>query len=130
MANYPLPGYPTQFGNKIYEVFDHKGPKSYANIGTNGGAGDTINAIDLQVGGFDLLQTHFGAYSESGNYIVKVFTGHTTTTPTLAPGLGAAFNKATLQWFTTSAAFGAISTEVTNTTDLSAEVVRLSFLGV
>lgn len=130
MANTPLAGYPTNFGNKIFEVFDHKGPSSYANIGTSGGAGDTINASDFGIGGFDALQVYFSSYTESGNYIVKIFTGHTTTTPTLGPALGGAFANATLQWFTTAAAFGAISTEATNTTDLSAEIVRMNFIGV
>lgn len=128
--NAPLLGYPTDIGNKHLIVFDHKGPTSYANIGTSSGAGDVINAADLGWGGFDTFKAASAAtssYSMSGTYIVKIFTGHTTTTPTFTQGIQ---NVRTLQWFTTSAAFGTISTEVTNATDLSAEVVRLEAIGV
>jgi hypothetical protein len=127
MANNPnlhLYGYPQPFGTKIKDVFDHTGPGSYLNIGTSGHAGDVINASDLSAGGFDLVHPAFGGYSNSGNYIVKIVTGHSTTTPTLSLG-GLVAPSVTLQWFTTSAAFGAISTEVTDTTSLALESVRL-----
>jgi len=122
--NTPLLGYPQAVGAKVQDIFDHTGPTSYANIGTSGGAGDVINATDLSYGGFDTVHPVFGGYSNSGNYIIKVVTGHTTTTPTLSLG-GLASPAVTLIWYTTSAAFGAISTEVTNATNLSAESVRL-----
>lgn len=128
-ANTPLPGYPQPVGAKWEIVFDHKGPSSYPNIGTNSGAGDVINATDLGFGGFEGVTGAWGAwiegYSNSGNYLVKIFTSSATTTPALSAGAGQAYPKAVLQWFATSAAFGAISTEVANTTDLSAESVRL-----
>ncbi len=126
-SNAPLLGYPTDISNKHFNIFDHTGPKSYANIGTSSGAGDVINASDIGWGGFDELNAvsaATGSYSMSGTYIVKIFTGHTTTTPTFTQGIQ---NVRTLQWFTTSAAFGAIST---NGTDLSAEIVRLDAIGV
>jgi hypothetical protein len=126
-TNQPLLGYPTDIGNKHLSIFDHVGPKSYANIGTSSGAGDVINASDIGWGGFDRLSPIFGGYSLSGTYIVKMFTGHTTTTPTITQGNQ---TTRTVQWFTTSAAFGAISTEVTNATDLSAEVIRFEAIGV
>ena len=130
-VNTPLPGYPTDIANKHLEVFDHLGPKSYKNIGTNGATntsgGDIIKATDLGWGGFDSFVLLFGAYTFSGTYFVKVFTGNTTTTPTITQGKQ---SQRVLQWFTTSAAFGAISTEVTNTTDLSAEIVRIEAIGV
>jgi hypothetical protein len=127
ITNAPLLGYPTDFGNKHFSIFDHTGPASYSNIGTSSGTGDVINASALAWGGFDSLLPLFGGYTLSGTYYVKVFTGHTTTTPTITQGVQ---NVRTLQWFTTSAAFGALSTEVTNTTDLSAEKVRLEAIGV
>ena len=126
-SNAPLLGYPTDIANKHFSIFDHTGPKSYANIGTSSGAGDVINASDIGWGGFDKLVTTGGGYTFSGTYFIKVFTGHTTTTPTNTQSIQ---NVRTLQWFTTSAAFGALSTEVTNATDLSAEVVRLEAIGV
>lgn len=129
-SNKPLPGYPTDLGNKHFEILDHYGPASYANIGTSSGAGDVLKASALGWGGFDLVTAAFKGYSQSGNYIVLLFTTSSTTTPALTPPVGGAFTQVVLQWFTTSAAFGAISTEVTNTTDLSAEIVRLEAWGV
>ncbi len=129
-SNKPLPGYPVDVSNKHLSIFDHYGPASYANIGTNSGVGDVVKASALGWGGFDTVNPHFAGYSQSGNYIVKVFTTSATTVPALTPSPGGAFPQFVLQWFTTSAAFGAISTEVTNTTDLSAEIVRLWTMGV
>ncbi len=130
-VNTPLLGYPTDIANKHLETWYHSGPASYKNIGTNGGTntngGDIIKATDLGWGGFDVMFSLFGAYTLSGTYIVKIFTGNTTTTPTVTKGKQ---SQRVLQWFTTSAAFGTISTEVTNTTDLSAEVVQLVAIGV
>lgn len=129
MANVPVSGYPTPIGSKTRMTFDHTGPASYSNIGTNSGTGDVINASDLGFGGFDSLAPAFGgfveAYSQSGNFIVKMFTGSTGTTPSQSIPSGGAFPKVVLQWFTTAAAFGAISTEVANTTSLVAESFRL-----
>ncbi len=125
----PLLGYETVFGNKKFMIMDHYGPKSYSNIGTSSGTGDVILASDIGWGGFDKSSPLFNAYSFSGTYIVKAFTSSATTVPALSQGAGASYSKFILQWFTTSAAFGAISTEVTNTTDLSAEIVRLELIG-
>jgi hypothetical protein len=128
-VNTPVAGYPQPWGSKIQMLWDHNGPASYGNIGTSSGTGDIINASDLGMGGFDTFEGAFGLYSEgytaSGNYIVKAFTGTATTTPSVSLPTGGAFQKVVLQWFTTSAAFGAISTEVANGTNLSAEVIRL-----
>src|SRR6266446_911791 len=129
MANTTVAGYPTTVGNKTHSMFDHTGPSSYANVGTSSGAGDAINASDLGFGGFDSIMPVFPSgflegYTASGNFIVKVGTGTSGTALVATYPKGNAFTKATLQWFTTAAAFGAISTEVANTTDLSAEVLR------
>jgi hypothetical protein len=127
MANTPVQGYPQPMGSKIRMVFDHTGPKSYGNIGTSSGTGDVINATDLGFGGFDGCDTTMGVgnYSASGNYIVIIGVSAASTTQTVAPAPGLATPKLVLRWMTTSAAFGAISTEVTNATDLSAETFRL-----
>lgn len=129
--NQPLLGYPTDIANKHLEVFYHTGPSSYKNIGTNGATntagGDIIKATDLGWGGFDKVTSVYSSYTLSGTYIIRVITGNTTTTPTITKGKQ---TQVVLQWFTTSAAFGAISTEVTNTTDLSAETVLLEAIGV
>lgn len=128
MANITVAGYPQPWGSKIMNVFDHTGPKSYGNIGTSSGTGDIINASDLGYGGFDVINPAFGgfveAYTQSGNFLVKMFTASSATTPSQSIPSGGAFSKVILQWFNCSA-FGAISTEVTNATDLSAETLRL-----
>lgn len=129
-SNKPLPGYPVDLANKHFTILDHYGPASYANIGTNSGVGDVMKATAFGWGGFDKASPVFGSYSQSGNYMVKVFTTSATTVPAISPPIGGAFPQFVLMWFTTSSAFGAISTEVTNTTDLSAEVVRLECFGV
>lgn len=133
MANTNVTGYMIPIGPKLLIITDHAGPKSYGNIGTNSGTGDVVQASDFGIGGFDSVTGAWGAfiegYSNSGNFIVKVFTSSSGTTPALGATNGLAQTKAVLQWFTTSAAFGAISTEVSNTTDLSAEVVRLQIIG-
>lgn len=134
MANTPVQGYPQSIGTKTRMVWDHTGPASYGNIGTSSGTGDVINASDLGFGGFDVVAMAFGgwteAYSQSGNFIVKMFTSSTGTTPSVSLPSGNAFPKIVLQWFTVSAAFGAISTEVTNTTSLAAESVRFDAIVV
>jgi hypothetical protein len=129
--NTPLFGYPcATAGGKIKQLFDHSGPASYGNIGTSSGTGDVINASDLSMGGFDMVNdVAFGYYTFSGTYFVKVFTSSSGTTPAVSPATGSAFSKFILQWFTTSAPFGAVSTEVTNATNLSAETVRIELVG-
>jgi hypothetical protein len=130
-VNTPVFGYPQPWGSKYQMMWDHTGPASYNNIGTTGGAnaGDIIRASDLGFGGIDQVSGAFGGFTEfytaSGNYLVKMFTGNTTTTPTVVYPVGSAFSQIVLQWFTTAAPFGAISTEVTNATNLSAETLRL-----
>jgi len=130
MANTIVLGYPQPQDGKIRVVFDHYGPLSYANIGGSSGAGDVINATDLAMGGFDVVGVGFGAYIEgytvSGNYVVKMFSVATAGTPSDNYPPGSAFKSFILQWFTvTSTPFSAISTEVANATNLSAEYLRL-----
>lgn len=134
MANTIIAGYPTVWGNKITSTFDHQGPASYSNIGTSSGTGDVVKATDLGMGGFDFIdfqQVGGGnLYTYSGNFIVKIFATSSGTTPSGAFSVGGAYPQFILQWFTTSAAFGAISTEVANGTNLSAESIRGQVQGV
>jgi hypothetical protein len=118
--NVPLPGWPAPPGAKPKEVFDHYGPVSYVQYGS--AVGDIINASDLGFGGIETGGATWGGYSNSGNYIVTV---QQSKANDVAAGIPA--SRVTVQWFTTSAAFGTKSTEVTAATNLNSEYVRLSF---
>jgi len=124
-TNQFVQGYPTQFGNKIAASFDRAGSSSYTQYNASTGAGDIFNASDVGLGGFDKVGATFSGYTLSGTYIVQV-----KLTKANDCGPGAAAKRVTLQWFTTSAAFGAISTEVSGATDLSAETIRLDYIGI
>jgi hypothetical protein len=119
--NQPLAGYPAPPGAKPIEKFDHYGPSSYVQYNASTGAGDVLNAADLGFGGFESVGVSWSGYSNSGNYIVQAM----QTKANDVPGAGAA-SRITFQWFTTSAAFGAKSTEATATTNLNAEYVRVT----
>ena len=112
MANAPLPGYDTSFGNRKAWVGDHFGPASYAT------GGETFAAQDLGWGGFDaVLSCNFGRiqlFSISRNYTVAI------VLPVTAKG---AVRSVTIVWFNI---FGP---EVGAGTDLSGEAVRLFALG-
>jgi hypothetical protein len=129
MADTPLKGYPTEVGNKIRMIWDHTGPASYSNIGTSSGTGDVINVSQFAYGGFETVEGAFGlfteGYTQSGNFLVKAFTGSSGTTPSVSLPTGDAFPKIVLQWFTTGSAFGSIGSEVANGTNLAAELIRL-----
>jgi hypothetical protein len=117
--NQPLPGYPQPWGDKIVETFDHYGPTSYVQYGS--AVGDIINASDLSFGGIEFIgHAGWNSYSNSGNYIVQVMPAKANDIPAAGPA-----TRVTIQWFTTSAAFGAKSTEVTAATNLNSEYVRL-----
>ena len=141
MANYNVLGYETSIGNKYLLIFDHVGPKSYLNIGTSSHAGDIINASDFAKGGFDWVNLiSFGGgqliFTQSGNYVIKMWTATSTTNTSVSYPIGSAnvggepFPKVVLQWFTTGSAFGTISTEVADTTDLSGESIRMIAIAV
>ena len=122
-SNIPFPGYDTRFGNKNVWVGSHYGPKSYAT------GGETISAAQFGWGGFDTFdpgplatlsvnsvnQTVPG--SVSGTYFVGV------SVATTAPD--GAVSKVTMKWYVV-----ATGAEVTATTDLSAEKVRVKTTGV
>ena len=117
-TNQPVPGYPQPRGEKYDMMWDHYGPSSYSNKFTNSGTGDAIVNTDLGVGGFERVGVSFGGYSQSGNYWAKAIL-------TAASNLGSAAPKFTLIWYSVSPAFSTVGNEVSNTTDLSAETVRL-----
>jgi hypothetical protein len=119
-VNVSVAGWPAPPGAKDFYVWDHYGPASYVQYSVTGPAGDIINAADLGYGGIDEVSPSWAAYSNSGNYVVQC-------NPCLANDIpaGSAAKRFTVQWFTTSAAFGSKSTEATAATNLSAEYVRL-----
>ena len=119
-SNTNVAGYPTSIGSKQLFIFDHYGPTSYVQYTTTGPAGDIINASDLGFGGFDVVNSSWGGYSNSGNYIITIQQCLANDSPA-----GGAAKRFAVQWFTTTGAFGAKSTEATAATNLSAEYVRL-----
>src|SRR5208283_4504467 len=122
----PVPGYPQPWGTKIRMLVDRTGPKSYSNIGTSSGTGDVLNASDLGLGGFETCTVAWQGFSSTGNYLVRVYTGTSTTSITnTAPFSGNAVQKVVIVWYTASTAFVAGTTEVSNATDLSAESIRI-----
>ena len=123
-ANTNVQGYPASFGSKVAYTWDHSGPASYVQYVVTP-VGDIINASDVGYGGFDEVHASWGGYSNSGNYIVTIQQCLANDVPA-----GGAAKRFTVQWFTTSAAFGAKSTEATGATNLSAEYVRLNAIVV
>lgn len=117
MAETKLPDYPARLGDKQLVVVDHKGPASYATGGETLGVASNLTGVSAQgLSGIDLV---VGApmVAVSGNYWV------------LAKAVGAGPQKTwKLLWFTASAGVPTL-TQVTATTDLSAEVVKLGYIG-
>ena len=132
MSNIPVQGYPMPIGgSKTKMIFDHYGPKSYVQYNASTGAGDVINASDLGFGGIDANHILWTGYSDDGNYLVQLMLTKADDWPTGSTSSGAggsAGTRLTAQWFTTSAAFGAKSTEANAATDLSARFVRCDFI--
>ena len=108
-SNVNVAGYPTSVGSKNFFLWDHYGPASYTQYSASSPAGDTINASDLGFGGLDEVNSSWAAYSNSGNYIVQVMPVQANDIPA-----GSAGKRVAIQWFTTSAAFGAKSSLRTN----------------
>jgi len=117
MANRILDGYSLPIGDKIEIIVDHDGPASY----TGGAAGgETINASDFGLGGFELIQCD--ALSSDGlNTVFPTLTGQSTS----AANKANAVTSATLRWFVT-----ATGAEVANGVALNTKSVRLQIRGV
>jgi hypothetical protein len=123
MPNRIMPGYINQLGDKMELVVDHDGPASYNNTGTFSTSGETINAADLGLGGFELVQ--IDALSSDGlNYGYVVLSNQSTSsTP---QGVGAnAVPSAVIHWYVL-----ATNVEVANAVNLSTKSLRLQIRGV
>ena len=119
--NISVAQYEQVWGKKIRMMVDHYGPATYSNMLTSSGTGDVIHASDFNRGGIEDAVVTLGGYSQSGNYYAKAIIFAANGMP-----LGSAAATVTLQWWTTTAAFGALNAEVTNgSTALIAETVRL-----
>lgn len=118
MANTVLAGYEQPVGGKLEIMVDHAGPASYLNVSTSSHAGDVINASDFNRGGIEYCSDV--AIAASGNYAVRAYRGS-------GAKQGAVKSSVQLRWFSYPAASttGALGAEVADTTDLSAESVRL-----
>lgn len=116
MANFILAGYEQKVNAKLELLCDHAGPASYLNVSTSSHAGDVVNASDFQRGGIEKITDV--AIAASGNYAVRAY--YTSKN-------GAVARSVQLRWFSYPAAgtTGALGAEVADTTDLSAEQVRL-----
>lgn len=123
MANQINDGYDMPLGAKKLVVADHGGPASYANVSTSAGAGDVVNASDFGEGGFDAVLTEV-AIAASGNFAVRAYKAKALN--------GDAISSFVLRWFSYPAVgtTGALGAEVANTTNLSAESVRLALICV
>ena|ERR1700676_2342808 len=135
MANYAVLGYPQPLGAKIQDRKDHSGPASYVQYapGTTP-AGDIVNASDIGMGGFDSFGMDYTGYTLSGTYLVIAKPAKVNYfSPGSANVGGSTASQFILQWFTTTGGAGTFtpaSTEVTATTNLSAETVRFNVTGV
>ena len=117
MANRILDGYSMPIGDKIEIIVDHDGPASYV-----GGAagGETINASDFGLGGFELVQVD--ALSNDGlNSVYVTLNSQSTSNANKAN----AVTSATLRWFVVATA-----AEVANGVALNTKSVRLQIRGV
>ena len=117
MADTKLPDYPARLGDKQLIVVDHAGPASY----TTGG--ETLGNLNAQTGialqGLSAIDEVVGSgtLSVSGNYWVVAQPTGTGPRQTWK-----------LVWFTATASVPSF-TQVTSTTNLSAETVRLGYIG-
>lgn len=132
----PFNGYPDSFGSKRASVFPHHGPASYAVVvpgATPITGGDTVQALE---GGMKNLDHLVGGISDDGRFRVEaipVTSSVTTQASSSLSGIPATTYR--LRWVALfTAAYGGqnqtVNTEAVATTDLSAQTVRLSGLGV
>lgn len=95
-------------------------------------AGDHVGTSNYQAGGYNENASYFGmgrielagvsALSQSGNYFARaIYPAISSNSEARAPG----FNAITMKWYT-----AANSVEVANNTNLSAEIVQLSVVGI
>lgn len=126
----PLDGYPASIGAHVQSIYPHAGPADYTQV-TNGTApavatgGDTLQAVEA---GFKYFESVMSALSDSGDYRVdaiptskSALTGQQTTTFTL--------KWTALRTATIGGQSQTINTQAAASTDLSAEVARLTAFG-
>jgi len=120
MANRILDGYMLQVSEKLEVIVDHDGPATYVNTNTFATSGETINASDFGLGGFELVQVD--ALSSDGlNYAYVVLVGQSTSTANKAN----AVTSAVIHWFVV-----ATGAEVANGVVLNTKSIRLQIRGV
>jgi len=136
MAIRPLPGYPC--GNEkggIDWIGDIDGPTSYNNTATFATSGQQLNAIDLGLGGFELVDAP-SLSSDGLNEVLVVLgaaiAGTTGLSPSPPAGQSApAEPTCVLHWYTgIRGIVGSTPSEVANGTNLSAKSVRLRISAV
>jgi hypothetical protein len=119
MANRILPGYMNQVGAKLEIIVDHDGPAAYNNTGVALTSGETINASDFGIGGFEVVQCD-SLSSDGLNECLVTLVGQSTGGP-----MGNAVTQATIRWFVVST-----GSEVSNGVVLSGKAIRLQIRGV
>ena len=119
----PVDGYPAPGADAIKEVWrgDHWGPGNNANTGNYLTGGYNLNASALGMAGIEVAAV--SALSQSGNYFARIIypANFSANTEVRAP----TYSYVKVLWYVASN-----SNEVGNNTDLSAEVVRLSAIGI
>lgn len=115
MANNQMDGYAIQVSNKLEIITDHDGPASYNNTGTFATSGETINALDFGLGGFEFIDAS-DLSSDSINTVLAVM---------IPQNNGDASTSARLYWFVQ-----ATGAQVNNAVNLSTKAIRLKIRGV
>lgn len=117
MADVKLAGYPAHAGTKQLNSVDHFGPASYTTGGETVGVTNLMTGISVSGMAYIDQIEGSGSLAVSGNYWV------------LAQPTGTGSRKTwKLLWFTAAAGVPTL-TQVTNATNLSAEKVRLTYIG-
>ena len=135
MAIRPLAGYPCANEKGGYDwIGDIDGPTSYANTGTFNTSGQQLNALDLGLGGFELVDAP-SLSSDGVNEVLAVLGATVAGATGLSPSPGAgqsapAVASVVLHWYTGIRGVGSNPSEITNGTNLSAKSVRLRISAV
>lgn len=112
-----LNGYPIYNGSKKIQVLDLKGPSSYST------GGETLQAAQFGQGGIDFMLPMNGlrvALSDDVGVVSSSFSGTYFVTISVGTGTVGSVTSVTIKWYNVSD-----GAEVTATTDLSAEKVRV-----
>ena len=77
MANVILPGYVMPWNTKYFMNWDHSGPASYST------GGETINAADLGMGGFEFVDSMVDATAQLYAFIYPINGGNGNAVPSV-----------------------------------------------